>query len=68
MLIGSDLPIFNDGSSCVSLHLRDMNTPITVLTGLDYWLDNLMCNVPEIAMCYHLGGFVQVRHHSFWPS
>lgn len=23
---------------------RDMAKPINVLTGLDYWLDNLMCN------------------------
>lgn len=42
------------------VYYRDSNSPITVLTGLEYWLDNLMCNVPEIAMCYHLGGFVQV--------
>ena len=39
---------------------RDMTKPINVLTGLDYWLDNLMCNVPEMAMCYHLNGIVQV--------
>lgn len=39
---------------------RDMKKPITVLTGLDYWLDNLMCNVPELAMCFHLDGIVQV--------
>ena len=37
-----------------------MDKPITVLTGLDYWLDNLMCNVPELAMCYHVDGIVQV--------
>lgn len=37
-----------------------MQTPINVLTGLDYWLDNLMSNVPEVAMCYHLNGIVQV--------
>ena len=42
------------------LILRDMQTPINVLTGLDYWLDNLMSNVPEVAMCYHLNGIVQV--------
>lgn len=36
-----------------------MDRPITVLTGIDYWLDNLMCNVPEIGMCYHLNGLVQ---------
>ncbi|KAK3723836.1 hypothetical protein QZH41_019520, partial [Actinostola sp. cb2023] len=37
----------------------DCGKPINVLTGLDYWLDNLMCNVPEVAMCYHLDGIVQ---------
>ena len=31
-----------------------------MLTGLDYWLDNLMCNVPEVVMCFHLDGIVQV--------
>ena len=36
-----------------------MASPINVLTGLDYWLDNLMSNVPELAMCYHLNGIVQ---------
>ena len=40
-----------------------MCRPINVLTGLDYWLDNLMCNVPELAMCYHLNGLVQVTNH-----
>ncbi|XP_062611260.1 LOW QUALITY PROTEIN: erythroid differentiation-related factor 1-like [Saccostrea cucullata] len=61
MLIGTDLPIFTRGTNypCVSLRLRDMNTPINVLTGLDYWLDNLMCNVPEVAMCFHVDGIVQ---------
>lgn len=29
------------------------------LAGIDYWLDNLMCNVPEVVMCYHLDGIVQ---------
>jgi hypothetical protein len=36
-----------------------MRTPVNVLTGLDYWLDNLMCNVPEVAMCFHVNGIVQ---------
>ena len=30
------------------------------IVGMDYWLDNLMCNVPELIMCYHLKGIVQV--------
>ena len=44
------------------LLIRECGKPINVLTGLDYWLDNLMCNVPEVAMCYHLDGIVQVCH------
>ncbi|XP_077861781.1 erythroid differentiation-related factor 1-like, partial [Saccoglossus kowalevskii] len=60
MLIGTDLPIFGGGQyPAVSLRLRDMSKPINVLTGLDYWLDNLICNVPELAMCYHLDGIVK---------
>ncbi|XP_041454164.1 erythroid differentiation-related factor 1-like [Lytechinus variegatus] len=60
MLIGTDLPIFGGTTyPAVSLRLRDTQSPINILTGLDYWLDNLMCNVPELVMCYHLDGFVQ---------
>lgn len=60
MLIGTDLPIFGGKDRpCVSLRLRDSREPINVLTGIDYWLDNLMCNVPEVLMCYHIDGFVQ---------
>uniref|UniRef100_A0A8C2SJ92 Erythroid differentiation regulatory factor 1 n=1 Tax=Capra hircus TaxID=9925 RepID=A0A8C2SJ92_CAPHI len=38
---------------------RDNNKPINVLTGIDYWLDNLICNVPELVMCFHVNGIVQ---------
>ncbi|XP_052868553.1 erythroid differentiation-related factor 1 [Anopheles cruzii] len=60
MLIGTDMPIFGGANRpCISLRLRDEAKPINVLTGIDYWLDNLMCNVPEVVMCYHLDGIVQ---------
>lgn len=60
MLVGTDMAIFGGSSRpCISLRLRDMHQPINVLTGIDYWLDNLMCNVPEVVMCYHLDGLVQ---------
>ncbi|XP_075222237.1 erythroid differentiation-related factor 1-like isoform X2 [Lycorma delicatula] len=60
MLLGTDMPIFGGSTHpCISLRLRDMAKPISVLTGIDYWLDNLMCNVPEVVMCYHLDGIVQ---------
>lgn len=60
MLIGTDLPIFGAGTHpCVTLRLRDMKKPISILTGIDYWLDQLMSAVPEVVMCYHLNGIVQ---------
>jgi len=45
-----------------------MSKPINVLTGIDYWLDNLMCNVPELAMCYHDNGIVQVSLYCHMSS
>ncbi|XP_014260626.1 erythroid differentiation-related factor 1 [Cimex lectularius] len=60
MLLGTDMPIFGGPTRpCISLRLRDATKPISVLTGIDYWLDNLMSNVPEVVMCYHLDGIVQ---------
>ena len=46
----------------MNLVIRDNNKPINILTGIDYWLDNLMCNVPELVMCFHVNGIVQVTH------
>ncbi|OXB62956.1 hypothetical protein ASZ78_014968 [Callipepla squamata] len=61
MLVGSNMPIFGGGRyPAVSLRLRDNNKPINVLTGIDYWLDNLICNVPELVMCFHVNGIVQI--------
>jgi len=31
---------------------------MNVLSGIDYWLDNLICDVKELLMCYHLNGNV----------
>ncbi|XP_058508258.1 erythroid differentiation-related factor 1-like [Solea solea] len=60
MLVGCNMPIFGGGRyPAVSLRLRDSNKPINVLTGIDYWLDNLMCNVPELVMYFHIDGIVQ---------
>jgi len=54
------MPIFDDQTHpCISLWLRDITKAINVLTGIDYWLDNLMCNVLEVVMCYHLNVIVQ---------
>uniref|UniRef100_H2ZLP7 EDRF1 N-terminal domain-containing protein n=1 Tax=Ciona savignyi TaxID=51511 RepID=H2ZLP7_CIOSA len=60
MLLGTNMPIFGGGEyPAVSLKLRDSSKPINVLTGIDYWLDNLICNVPEVVMCFHVNGIVK---------
>ncbi|MPC19516.1 Erythroid differentiation-related factor 1 [Portunus trituberculatus] len=44
MLIGTDLPIFGGGTHpCVSLRLRDMSKPISILTGELQWLFDSWC-------------------------
>ncbi|CAF5032196.1 unnamed protein product [Rotaria sp. Silwood1] len=56
----SILRIFGDEQHLtVSLRSRDRNKPINILTGIDCWLNNLMCNVPELAVCYYVDGIVQ---------
>lgn len=36
-----------------------MSKPVSVLTTIDYWLDNLICNIPEVIICNHINGIVQ---------
>ena len=58
-LCGSDIPIFgNKNHPAVTLKLTDKQE-INVLTGIDYWLENLMFSVPEVVMCFHSNGIVQ---------
>ncbi|CAF3964501.1 unnamed protein product [Rotaria sp. Silwood1] len=61
MLVGSDLPIFGDEQhSAITLRLRHMNKSINALTCINRWLNDLMCNVLELAMCYHVDAIVQL--------
>jgi tetratricopeptide (TPR) repeat protein len=60
VLLGTNLIIFtSDNQPCVSLRLRDLDKQMSPLTTLDYWLDNIMANVPSVAICNHRGGYVQ---------
>lgn len=36
-----------------------MSKHLNVSTIINYWLDNLMCDVPEVKICYHLNGIVK---------
>jgi len=54
------MPYFHNASYQFFLcDSSDVAKPISVLTGIDYWLDNLMSNVPEVVMCFHLDGIVK---------
>lgn len=58
--------LLNQTFNCLAVLFRDNNKPINILTGIDYWLDNLMCNVPELVMCFHVNGIVQVNYSHYW--
>lgn len=60
LLTGSNLRIFGDGkdSPAVTIQLAEHETPINILTGVDCWLDNLICDVPEVVMFFHDNGFL----------
>lgn len=54
------MPTFGRGRNpAVSLHLRDNSKPIPVLNGIDYWLGNFICNLPEFVLGFHVSGIVQ---------
>jgi hypothetical protein len=43
----------------VSLKLHDVDTAMDTVTCLDHYLDNVMADVPELALCLHQKGFVR---------
>ncbi|CAN0047448.1 unnamed protein product, partial [Phaeothamnion confervicola] len=51
----------------VSVKLHDRNDELSLCTCLDYFLDNVMENIPELALCMRAHGYVQgcrlVRTH-----
>ncbi|KAF7232331.1 Erythroid differentiation factor 1 [Paragonimus skrjabini miyazakii] len=65
-LVGSDLAIFGTPKHpCISLKLSPMHESINVLTGVDIWLENLLNEVPEVAMCYHHEGIVMQEYEIY---
>ncbi|KAJ9453338.1 hypothetical protein DIPPA_05461 [Diplonema papillatum] len=60
ILLGSDqLVMQQENGSEVALKLQDVEQPITRTDALEYWLDNVMNNVPQVAICYHRDGVTQ---------
>uniref|UniRef100_F1KR35 Erythroid differentiation-related factor 1 n=1 Tax=Ascaris suum TaxID=6253 RepID=F1KR35_ASCSU len=61
MLVDVNIPIFGCNSNpCVTIYAKDMRQrPISCLTGIDLYLDQCMCNVPEALLCWHMSGYVK---------
>ena len=56
-ILGEDA-IDGKDSPAVTIQLAEHETPINILTGVDCWLDNLICDVPEVVMFFHDNGFL----------
>ncbi|TNN19671.1 Erythroid differentiation-related factor 1 isoform 2 [Schistosoma japonicum] len=65
-VIGSDMPIFGTPKNpCISLKLSPLHESINFLTGIDVWLENIINEVPEVAMCYHHEGIVMQEYEIY---
>ncbi|RHZ28998.1 hypothetical protein DYB37_001285 [Aphanomyces astaci] len=49
----------NKDHPAVSLKLHDVNDELSLCTALDYYLDNVIANIPELAICMHSHGYVR---------
>lgn len=59
LLLGSDTLVFGNAQHpAVTLQLCDLEREIAPTTCLDFWLDNVMAGVPEVAVCGHRRGIV----------
>eukprot|EP01063_Lacrimia_lanifica_P030097 TRINITY_DN4730_c0_g1_i1.p1 TRINITY_DN4730_c0_g1~~TRINITY_DN4730_c0_g1_i1.p1 ORF type:complete len:1487 (+),score=556.75 TRINITY_DN4730_c0_g1_i1:63-4523(+) len=60
IVLGSDqLVMQKEQGREVAVKLRSVDQPLGPSDALEMWLDNVMNNVPEVAICYHKDGVTQ---------
>eukprot|EP01065_Artemidia_motanka_P008349 TRINITY_DN1418_c0_g1_i2.p1 TRINITY_DN1418_c0_g1~~TRINITY_DN1418_c0_g1_i2.p1 ORF type:complete len:1339 (+),score=334.16 TRINITY_DN1418_c0_g1_i2:192-4208(+) len=61
LVLGSNKPVMRHGDTGqeVMLQLVDEHTPVDTARAMEFWIDNVMSSVSQVAVCFHKEGIIQ---------